>query len=89
MSRLLLILCSCDTIPASSASNISNEVSLMAYVVLREGESPEAIVGRFRSAVARSGVLKAYKDKRFFRSKGEKERMAAQRAERRRRRRTI
>ncbi len=60
----------------------------MAYVFLREGESPEAIVGRFRSAVARSGVLKAYKDKRFFRSKGEKERMAAQRAERRRRRRT-
>lgn len=68
---------------------MQSEEYLMAYVVLREGESPEAIVGRFRSAVARSGVLKAYKDKRFFRSKGEKERMAAQRAERRRRRRAV
>jgi len=68
---------------------MQSEECPMAYVVLREGESPEAIVGRFRSAVARSGVLKAYKDKRFFRSKGEKERMAAQRAERRRRRRAV
>ena len=61
----------------------------MAFVFLRDGESPEGLVSRFRSVVARSGILKAYKDKRFFRSKGEKARLAAQRAARRRRRRGI
>lgn len=61
----------------------------MSFVVLREGENPESLVARFRSAVARSGILKDYKDKRFFRSKGQKERLAAQRAARRRRRRGI
>jgi len=60
----------------------------MAFVVSREGESPEALLGRFRSAVSRTGVLKQHKERRFFRSKGEKARLAARRAARRRKRTT-
>ena len=58
----------------------------MAFVTLREGEAPEVIVGRFRAAVTRNGILKEHKDRRFFRSKGEKARLAARRSARRRRR---
>ena len=58
----------------------------MAFVTLRDGEPPEAIVSRFRAAVTRNGILKEHKDRRFFRSKGEKERLAARRSARRRRR---
>ena len=58
----------------------------MAFVTLRDGESGEGLVGRFRSAVTRTGVLKQHKDRRFFRSKGEKTRIAARRSARRRRR---
>ena len=43
----------------------------MAFVTLRDGESPEGIVSRFRAAVTRNGILKEHKDRRFFRSKGE------------------
>ena len=52
----------------------------MAFVTLREGEAPEGIVGRFRAAVTRNGILKEHKDRRFFRSKGEKIRLAARRS---------
>ena len=58
----------------------------MAFVTLRDGEPPEAIVSRFRAAVTRNGILKQHKDRRFFRSKGEKARLAARRSARRRRR---
>ena len=58
----------------------------MAFVTLRAGEPPEGIVSRFRAAVTRNGILKEHKDRRFFRSKGEKERLAARRSARRRRR---
>ena len=58
----------------------------MAFVVSRDGEAPEALLGRFRSAVSRTGVLKQHKERRFFRSKGEKARLAARRAVRRRKR---
>jgi len=58
----------------------------MPYVTLREGESPESLLHRFRASVARSGLLKELKDRRFFRSKGQKARLAAKRSARRRRR---
>ena len=64
----------------------ANEDVNVAFVTLREGEPPEAIVGRFRAAVTRNGILKEHKDRRFFRSKGEKARLAARRSARRRRR---
>ena len=51
----------------------------MAYVTPREGESPESLVNRFRASVQHSGILRELKDRRFFRSKAQKERLAAQR----------
>ena len=56
----------------------------MAYVTPREGENPESLVNRFRASVQHSGILRELKDRRFFRSKAQKERLAAQRAARRR-----
>ena len=56
----------------------------MTEVILREGESSESLLNRFRASVARSGVLRELKDRRFFRSKAEKEQLAAARAARRR-----
>ncbi|MEK7216278.1 MAG: 30S ribosomal protein S21, partial [Chloroflexota bacterium] len=59
----------------------------MAFVALNEGESIESLLRRFRNSVARSGLLRELKDRRFFRSKAEKARIAQQHAARRRRRR--
>ena len=55
----------------------------MAYVAVREGESGESLLNRFRSTVARSGLLKEAKERRFFVSKSEKARIAARRSARR------
>ena len=52
----------------------------MAYVTPRDGENPESLVNRFRASVQHSGILRELKDRRFFRSKAQKERLAAQRA---------
>ncbi len=59
----------------------------MAYVSLNEGETPESLVNRFRSAVQRSGILRELKNRRYFKTKSQKVREAAQRAARRARRR--
>ena len=59
----------------------------MVYVTSREGEGPESLVRRFQTSVQASGILRDLKDRRFFRSKAQKERLAAQRATRRRLRR--
>jgi len=58
----------------------------MPHVTLREGEDGDSLLARFRSAVHRSGVLKELKTRRFFRSKGEKDREAARKSARRQRR---
>lgn len=70
---------------ASSLETIGMENG-MAYVTPREGETPESLVNRFRASVQHAGILRELKDRRFFRSKAQKERLAAQRAARRRRR---
>ncbi|MCL5962744.1 MAG: 30S ribosomal protein S21 [Chloroflexi bacterium] len=59
----------------------------MSHVTLREGETGESLIARFRTSVNRSGVLRDLKDRRFFLSKGEKARLKAQRVARRKRRR--
>ena len=59
----------------------------MTHVTLNEGESPESLVSRFRSAVQRSGILRELKSRRYFKTKSQKAREAAQRAARRARRR--
>jgi small subunit ribosomal protein S21 len=59
----------------------------MAGVVLRDGESQESLMRRFRKAVTRSGVLRDARKKRFFVSKSEQRRIAKRKALRRLRRR--
>ena len=54
----------------------------MAYVRLREGESQEGLVNRFRTMAQNSGILRELKDRRFFRSKSQKAKLAAARAAR-------
>ncbi|HEX2171411.1 MAG TPA: 30S ribosomal protein S21 [Dehalococcoidia bacterium] len=56
-------------------------------VSLREGETQENLLRRFRSAVQRAGILQDVKRRRYFVSKSEKARLAARRALRRARRR--
>ena len=73
-------------IQSLDAQALAAKERLMAYVTPREGESPESLVNRFRASVQHAGVLRELKDRRFFRSKAQKERLAAQRAARRRRR---
>jgi small subunit ribosomal protein S21 len=63
------------------------EVKLMADVMLREGESQEALLRRFRKKVMRAGVLRDAKKKRWFVSKSEKRRIAKRKAIRKHRRR--
>ena len=58
----------------------------MAQVVLRDGESGDSLINRFRSTVQRAGILTQIKNRRFFRSKGDKARLAARRSARRGRR---
>jgi ribosomal protein S21 len=61
----------------------------MAYVRLREGESPEALVNRFRAAVQQAGILREISRKRHFLSKAQKARLAAKRVVRKRRRQSL
>ncbi|MBI4236286.1 MAG: 30S ribosomal protein S21 [Chloroflexi bacterium] len=56
----------------------------MTYVTLREGESQEQLIRRFRAVVERSGILRQAKEKRHFISKQEKARIKARKARRRR-----
>lgn len=53
----------------------------MAFVVARDGESPEALLSRFRAAVQNSGILKEIKNRRSFLSKGQKVRAAQRKAD--------
>ena len=59
----------------------------MTRVTLRQGESPENLLKRFRKQVIRDRILSDVKKKRFFVSNGEKRRLALRKAKRRERRR--
>ena len=59
----------------------------MTKVVLRDGESQEHLLGRFRKKVARDRILSEVKKKRFFIPKSEQRRIAERKAVRRERRR--
>jgi len=56
-------------------------------VIIREGESFDSLLRRFRTAVTRSRVLSDVKKKRYFVSKGEQRRRAQRKAARRERKR--
>jgi small subunit ribosomal protein S21 len=56
-------------------------------VVLREGESQQQLLRRFRKAVTRSSVLSEVRKRRWFVSKNEQRRIAEKKAIRRQRKR--
>jgi small subunit ribosomal protein S21 len=55
-------------------------------VDLRDGESPEHLLTRFRQMVQRDGILREIKQRRHFIPKSERRRIARAKAARRRRR---
>ncbi len=55
-------------------------------VELRNGESQESLLKRFRKEIIKSRILSTYRKKRWFVSKGEQRRIAKQRAIRKARR---
>ena len=59
----------------------------MATVTLKEGESQESLLKRFRKKVIRDRVLSDVKKKRFFVSKSDQRRIAQRKAIRRERKR--
>ena len=59
----------------------------MTRVEIRDGESPESLLKRFRKRVTQDGILSTVKKKRFFVSKSEQRRIAHRKAIRRERRR--
>jgi len=54
------------------------------FVELREGESQDHLLSRFRQAIQRDGILREAKMKRHFISKSEAKRLALAKAARRR-----
>jgi small subunit ribosomal protein S21 len=60
----------------------------LATVQLRDGESQEQLLKRFRKKVQNARILSTHKKHRFFMSNAEKRRLALRKAQRRQRRRT-
>lgn len=77
------------SVPARGRSRFvpTVERGVWVQVTLRDGESQEQLLKRFRSAVQRAGILQDVKRRRYFVSKSEKARLAQRRALRRARRR--
>ncbi len=61
----------------------------MSFVTLRDGEDGENLLKRFQTSMQRSGILRELRNRRYFRSKGEQERLDKQRSVRRMRRKKI
>ena len=61
----------------------------MASVNLRNGESQDSLLKRFRKKIVKSGILSTIRDKRWFISKSETRRMEKKKAIRRLKRRSI
>jgi ribosomal protein S21 len=58
------------------------------HVEPREGESFDQLLRRFKTSMDKSGILREYKRKRYFKSNGELQREKAKAAARRRTRRS-
>lgn len=58
----------------------------MTYVKLRPGESQEALLKRFRKAIAKDGLMSTVRRKRWYVSKSELRRIQKKKAIRRARR---
>ena len=61
----------------------------MGTVNLRNGESQDSLLKRFRKKVVKSGVLSTIRNKRWFISKSEQRRMAKKKAIRRIKRKSV
>jgi small subunit ribosomal protein S21 len=61
----------------------------LTSVNLRNGESQDSLLKRFRKKIVKSGILSAVRDKRWFVSKSEQRRMEKKKAIRRIKRRSI
>jgi small subunit ribosomal protein S21 len=61
----------------------------LASVNLRNGESQDSLLKRFRKKIVRSGILSTIRNKRWFISKSEQRRMAKKKAIRRIKRRAF
>ena len=61
----------------------------MASVNLRNGESQDSLLRRFRKKIVKSGILSTIRNKRWFVSKSETRRMEKKKAIRRIKRRSI
>jgi ribosomal protein S21 len=57
------------------------------HVEPREGESFDQLLRRFKTGIEKSGILREYKRKRYFKTNGELQREKAKAAARRRARR--
>lgn len=77
----------CILVPPIFELQQNPEETHLAYVTLRDGEDPEALLRRFQTTMQRSGILRELRNRRFFRSKGEQTRLNKQRSLRRIRRR--
>src|SRR5262249_61315589 len=60
----------------------------LMHVEPREGESFDQMLRRFKTSMDKSGILREYKRKRYFKSNGELQREKAKAAARRRTRRS-
>lgn len=69
-----------------SAKNMNGGL-VLPRVVLREGESQQQLLRRFRKVVTRSSVLSEVRKRRWFISKNEQRRIAEKKAIRRQRKR--
>jgi small subunit ribosomal protein S21 len=65
------------------------EVKTLTVVMLRNNESQDQLLKRFRKKVVKSGVLSTVRRKRWYVSKSEQRRMDKKKAIRRIKRRTI
>jgi small subunit ribosomal protein S21 len=65
------------------------EVKTLTVVMLRNNESQDQLLKRFRKKVVKSGVLSTVRRKRWYVSKSEQRRMEKKKAIRRIKRRTI
>jgi small subunit ribosomal protein S21 len=61
----------------------------LASVNLRNGESQDSLLKRFRKKIVKSGILSTIRDKRWFVSKSETRRMEKKKAIRRLKRRSF
>jgi small subunit ribosomal protein S21 len=64
-------------------------VNSLASVNLRNGESQDSLLKRFRKKIVKSGILSTIRNKRWFISKSEQRRMAKKKAIRRIKRRAF